>query len=126
MMPDLDSVAAEFRNVALVILDAAAAPEAVAALRVYGTPTLIAVRDGVEVARVTGRRTRAELREMFRQLSTGDDVVIPRVGRGNRVVWTVAGLALAGAGLLLGPAWPLVAAGAGLAGYANVPGRRPG
>jgi hypothetical protein len=126
MKPDLDAVAVEYGGVDLVILDAAADPESVARLRVFGTPTLIAVRDGVEIARFTGRRTRGELRELFSQMDTSATITAPRVGRSDRQVWTLGGVALAGVGLLLGPAWLLVALGTGLAAYANSPWSRRG
>jgi hypothetical protein len=124
MKPDLDAVAVEYDGVDLVILDAAADPGSAARLRVFGTPTLIAVRNGVEIARFTGRRTRSELRELFSQMDTSATITVPRVGRGDRQVWTLGGVALAGVGLLLGPSWALVAIGAGLAGYANIPASR--
>ncbi len=126
MKPDLDAVAIEYGGVDLVILDAAADPESVARLRVFGTPTLIAVRDGLEIARFTGRRTRGELRELFSQVDTSATITVPRVSRSDRQVWTLGGVALAGVGLLLGPSWLLVALGAGLAGYANSPWSRRG
>lgn len=126
MKPDLDAVAAGFDDVDLVVLDAAAAPSNVAGLGVFGTPTLIAVRGGTEVARLTGRRTRSELGELFSQLASGDPVVVPRVGRGDRVVWTIGGLGLAVAAVFLGPSWPLIAVGVGLVTYANLSVNRIG
>lgn len=119
MQPDLDTVTAEFTDVDLVFLNAAADPQVVAELRVFATPTLIAVRDGAEIARFTGRRTRSELRELFAQLGAGDPITLRRVGHGDRIVWTTAGVALAGVGLLLGPSWLLVIAGAALTTVAN-------
>ena len=120
MQPDLDAVAGEFDLVDLVILDATRDRETVADLRVLGTPTLIAVRDGVEIARFTGRRTRTELRELFDAVAAGDPTSIARISSSDRTVWSIAGAALAGAGLLMGPVWPLVAIGGGLLGYAII------
>lgn len=124
MQPDLDAVAGEFDAVDLVVLDATRDTAAVADLRVLGTPTLIAVRDGVELARFTGRRTRTELRALFDSVATGDPAGIAKMSSSDRIVWSVAGAALAGAGLLMGPAWPLVAIGVGLFGYAIIRGSR--
>jgi len=120
MKPDLDAVAGEFDSVDLVVLDATEQPGAAAELRVLGTPTLIAVRNGAEIARVVGRRNRAELRELFAATATGATLAVTRLSRGDRQVWTVAGGAVTLAGLALGPAWPLIVAGVGLAGYANL------
>lgn len=123
MKPDLDAVAGEFSSVELVVVDATEQPEVAAELRVMGTPTLIAVRDGEELARFTGRRTRNELREMFTSVAAGDPGALPRFGQGDRTVWTAAGAALAIAGLAMGPAWLLIAIGVAVAGYANIPRR---
>jgi len=121
MQPDLDAAAKEHADVDLVVVDATQNPEFTAEMRVLGTPTVIAVRDGAEIARFTGRRTRSELSEVFAALSSGEEVYVSRLGKGDRLVWSVAGLALAGVGLAMGPAWWLVAVGAGVIGYANWP-----
>ena len=124
MKPDLEAVAAGFDDVDLVVIDASVDPEFAAALGVLGTPTLLAVRDGAEVARFTGRRTRRELQVMFTEVDAGTAVTVARIGAGDRVVWTLGGAGLVAVGLLTGPIWPLVALGAGVAGYANYPGNR--
>jgi thioredoxin-like negative regulator of GroEL len=119
MQPDLDAVAKEHRgSVDLVVLDATEEPDRVAALRVFGTPTLIAVKSGAEVARITGRRSRSELRDLFAAVAAGDASAISAVSRSDRLVWSVAGVLLIGAGLMSGPSWFLVAVGSGLAAYA--------
>ncbi len=120
MKPDLDAVAGEFDSVDLVVLDATEHPEKASDLRVLGTPTLIAVRDGEEVARFVGRRTRSELRELFAATASGETDSVARFAQGDRLVWTAAGVALVIAGLAMGPAWPIAAIGAGLAVYANM------
>jgi len=99
MKPDLDAVAEGFDTVDLVVIDAAADPEAAKALRVFGSPTLIAVRDGVELARFTGRRTRAELENLFQETAAGDPATLARTSHSDRVVGTVAGVGVAGVGL---------------------------
>ena len=118
--PDLDAAAEVHSEVDLVMLDASQHTETAAELRVRGTPTLIAVREGREVARFIGRRTRSELDDLFAALPSGDLDAVPRVGRGDKLVWAVAGLAVSIAGLAMGPNWLLVATGAALAGYASI------
>lgn len=121
MKPDLDAVAAEFDDVDLVVLDASRDPQAASELRVVGTPTLIAVRNGSEVARFMGRRTRGELRVLFTEVAAGDPTRIARTSGSDRLVGTVAGVGLAGVGLLLGPAWLLFWIGVAVVAYMNLP-----
>ena len=123
MAPDLNAVAEEYDTVDLVVIDASVEPEVAAQLRVMGTPTLIGVRGGEELGRFTGRRSRSELRDLFSAVAAGDTDTVPRFGRGDRLVWSVAGVSLAAAGLAMGPAWPFVVVGAVVAGYANMPRR---
>ena len=118
MKPDLDAVAGEHAHVDLVVLDATREFERVASLNVRGTPTLIAVKDGIELARFTGRRSRAELTELFAAVAGGDPSTISRTSRTDRVVWETAGAVLAVVGLLSGPAWALVVAGGALGAFA--------
>lgn len=120
MQPDLDAVAElHADSVDLVVLDATKEMDLVAALAVLGTPTLIAVNDGVEVARFTGRRSRSELSELFAAVAAGNSNSVASTSRGDRVVWALGGTLLVGAGLLSGPSWILVALGSALAGYAT-------
>lgn len=115
MRPSFDAVAADFvGNVDVVTLDAAVDDHAAATLGVMGTPTIIGVRDGREVLRFTGRRTPAELREIFESVAGGD--APSTVGRQDAYLRLGAGGALVGIGLAVGPAWPLVAIGGGLLG----------
>ena len=119
MQPDLEAVAEQYADsVDLVVLDATTETDRAASLRVRSTPTLIAVSGGVEIARFTGRRSRGELSELFGAVASGEADSVPSTSRGDRMVWTIGGVLLAGAGLLSGPSWILVALGAGLAGYA--------
>jgi hypothetical protein len=125
MQPDLDAVAAENLDIVdLVVVNATRESGIAADLRVMGTPTLIAVKDGVEVARFTGRRSRTELAELFAAVAADETDLVSRVSKSDRLVWSVAGTLLAGAGLLIGPAWFLVVAGVALLGYANLPRSR--
>lgn len=112
MKSDLATVADRHSGIVdLVVLDATKEPGRVASLKVAGTPTLIAVKDGVELARFTGRRSHAELTELFAAVAGGDVGTIGSTTRSDRVVWATAGVLLAGAGLLSGPLWALVVLG---------------
>ena len=122
MEPDLDAVSVEqVDSVDLVVIDATRETEQAKALGVLGTPTLIAVRGGAEVARFTGRRSRRELTELFQELAAGDPASLPAVSRSDQMVWSLAGAALFGVGLLVGPSWLLVALGVAAAAW----GARP-
>lgn len=111
MQPHLDAAAAEFSDtVDLVRVNAAAAPDVVRALNVMGTPTLIGVHRGVEVFRFTGRRSRAELDDLFRAVAVGAETA--GVGGQDALLRVGTGVVLVGIGLVLGPAWPLAAIGA--------------
>ena len=74
------------------------------------TPTLIGFRDGAEVFRVAGRRSRDELKGLFAAAAGEADA--DSVGRGDIMLRVGAGAVLAASGLLAGPAWPLVGIGA--------------
>ncbi len=127
MQPDLDAVAEANRDmVDFVVIDAGHDRDVVSAFGVMGTPTLIAVNDGAEVARFTGRRSRVELEELFAAVAAGSTNSVFKVSKSDRIVWSFAGVLLAGVGLLSGPAWVLVAVGVGLVGFANLSRRRSG
>ena len=118
MQPDLDAVAGSHLDIVdLVVVDATREPERVAALHVRGTPTLIAMKDGVEIARFTGRRSRKELNELFAAVAAGDTSEVSSTSRSDRLIWGAGGGMLLVAGLLAGPSWALILMGAGLAGY---------
>jgi thiol-disulfide isomerase/thioredoxin len=121
MQPDLDAVAEQHADsVDLIVLDAIREPDRAISLRVFGTPTLIAVSDGEEIARFTGRRSRSELAELFAAVATGEADSVPSTSRSDRMVWALGGALLTVAGLLSGPSWILVALGAGVAGYGSL------
>ncbi len=117
MEPALEAVAARHPGVSRVCLDVTADVEAVAALGVKGTPTLIGIVDGVERFRAVGRRTPEELDELFGSLEGDGGAGPSRAGRIDVRVRLAAGVALALVGLATGPTWPLVAVGAGVAGW---------
>lgn len=120
MRPALEDMARSFAGrVDLQLVNVVDDPERVLALGVRATPTLIGFRDGTEAFRVTGRRSPAELAELFAALA---EERAPRRRAGQDTVLRVGtGLALLGLGLGLGPAWPLLAAGAAVVVYGMVP-----
>lgn len=119
MQPDLVAVAHQHSGIVdFVVLDATEEIDRVAGLKVRGTPTLIAVKDGAELGRFTGRRSRAELSALFAAVADGDTGTVSSTSRGDRMVWATAGVLLVGAGLLAGPSWLLMVLGASLFGFA--------
>jgi thiol-disulfide isomerase/thioredoxin len=117
MQPSVDSIAAEYPEVDLVMLNAAERRDDAAGLWVRGTPTLIGYCGGRELFRETGRRTSAELRLLFESVASG--LVSHAFGRVDVALRFGAGAVLAALGLASGPSWILVIAGvsAGLFGY---------
>lgn len=110
MASDLEAVAADYSGrVGLELVNAFDELETVRSLGVKGTPTLIGLREGEEVFRTVGRRSRTELEALFEAVSIGGGA--PAVGHGDLVLRLGAGVALIGAGLLSGPAWALVGIG---------------
>lgn len=120
MGPHLEEVAWSFSDrVELVVLDAA---EHVPDLRregIIATPTLIGIRDGGELFRLRGRRSRVELEELFEAVAEATDV--STVSRSDVWVRTGAGALLVVSGLVAGPAWPLIAIGVLVMGYGLAP-----
>lgn len=114
MAPHVDAIAEEFAgSVELERIDLSEFPEVAARLSVMATPTIIGRRDNTELFRVSGRRTPTELREMFSAVAAGSDAVA--VGGTDRMLRVGSGVSLALVGALLGPAWPLVVVGLGIA-----------
>lgn len=120
MQPDLDDMAQEFSDrVDVRMINAADELGMVRGLGVRATPTLIGVRQGEEVFRIVGRRSRTELNELFEALGHGGSV--PERSRQDVVVHVFAGMALVGVGLVGGPVWPLVIVGTAVLIYGTAP-----
>ena len=102
-------------RVDLVIVDVGAAPHSADLLGVKGTPTLIGVSRGTEVFRETGRRTRAQLTEMFETLEKGHSLSGQRTGDTGLAIG--AGSVLSLVGLVSGPVWVLVGIGVTVLGF---------
>lgn len=129
MTPLVEEAVAQSLTSRLIHVDTAADPDTAVALGVRGVPTLIGMANGKEVVRLTGRRTLDEIRAAIRTTEA------PRPAEGigslrrksaiDGPTRLGAGAALTVAGLLLGPAWPLVGIGSAISlwGVIGWPGR---
>jgi thioredoxin 1 len=106
--PILDKLAKEYgETIQFMPINADDSREVLEQFRVYGIPTVLTIRGGKEVGRVTGAQNEAGYRAMFEALSTGEEVKIPltnfdrmlRLGGGGLLImigvstsnWIVAG-----------------------------------
>lgn len=120
MRADVDEVAEWFsEQVDLKMVNAVEEPDVIRLLGARATPTLIGVREGREVVRVTGRRSRTDLYELFEAITEGGPV--RRMSRQDLMLRLSAGSMLVGVGLGTGPAWPLMIIGAGLLAFGVTP-----
>lgn len=110
MQADLDAVAAAHPRVDLVVVDVSTDATWARERGVLGTPTLVGFRDDEEVFRHAGRRSAAELEELFVGVESGRRP--SGIGRTDLALRLSAGGALVAIGLVAGPVWPLVAIGA--------------
>ena len=107
--PILDKLAKEYGDsVQFMPINADDSREVLEQFRVFGIPTVLTLRNGKEVGRITGAQNEAGYRAMFEALSTGGEVKIPltnfdrmlRLGGGGLFVmvgistgnWIVAGV----------------------------------
>ncbi len=107
--PILDKLAKEYvDSVEFLPINADDSREILEQYRVFGIPTILTIRNGKEVGRVTGARNEAGYRELFRSMLEGGEVKIPitpfdrmlRLGAGGVFIaigvatgnWLVAGI----------------------------------
>jgi thioredoxin 1 len=107
--PILEKLGKEYaEKVEFMPINADDSREVLEQYRVFGIPTVITLRDGKEVGRVTGAQNEANYRAMFEALSEGKEVKVPltqfdrmlRLGGGALFVmvgistgnWIVAGI----------------------------------
>ena len=110
--PTVERVAATYEgSVRVVGVDASQAPDQARALKVRGTPTLLAARDGVVVARHVGAGGTAEVERVF--AAAAGDGNGAGIGATNRRLRTLAGGALLTIAWLAG-SWMLAAIGTAL------------
>lgn len=115
--PVIESVAADYAGrVSSIPLDVEADPERCEALGVRSTPTMIGLRDGVEVGRLVGEQSRGAIEALFAATSTGGPSPPVRSQRPRALIIErlLVGAALAVAGALL-TAPVLVVVGIGIA-----------
>ena len=76
--PILEKLAKEFDGkIEFMPINADDSREVLEQFKVYGIPTVITLRDGKEVGRVTGAQNEAGYRTLFEALSEGREVKIP-------------------------------------------------
>lgn len=76
--PILDKLAKEFADtVEFIPVNADESQEILRQYKVFGIPTVIAIRDGKEAGRITGAQNEAGYRKFFQSLSEGGTVNIP-------------------------------------------------
>ena len=107
--PILDKLGKEYASdVEFLPINADESREVLGEYRVLGIPTVIAIKNGKEVARVTGAQNEAGYRAIFESLASGQEVKIPmtqfdrmlRLGAGGLLImyglpesnWIVVGI----------------------------------
>ena len=107
--PILNKLSKEFADqVEFIPINADDSREVLEQFRVFGIPTVLTIRDGKEVGRVTGAQSEAIYRNMFEALAQGREVKVPltqfdrmlRLGGGTLFVmigistsnWFIAGI----------------------------------
>lgn len=87
-------------------------PGRIRELKVLAVPTLIVIQGDREVARLTGAQSEQAINDLF-AMAAGDGMAGPkRLSTTDRAVRLTAAVALLAAGMLSGPAVPLLVAGA--------------
>ena len=76
--PILEKLGKEYANqVEFMPINADDSREILEHFRIFGIPTVISIRDGKEVGRVTGAQREAGYRSMFQSLASGGEVKVP-------------------------------------------------
>jgi thioredoxin len=97
--PVLEKLANEFSGkVEFLPIDADASRDVLANFRVFGIPTVLAIRDGKVVGRVTGAQNEAGYRALFESLAEGGEVKFP-MSTFDRTLRLGAGLLLIAIGI---------------------------
>lgn len=107
--PILEKLAKEYEGeVRFMPINADQSREVLEKFRVFGIPTVITIRNGKEVGRITGAQNEAGYRVMFKSLAEGGEVKVPlrpfdrmlRIGAGTLFImigistssWILAGI----------------------------------
>jgi thioredoxin 1 len=89
--PILDKLGKEYADrVEFMPVNADESQEVLQQYRVFGIPTVITIRNGKEVGRITGARSEADYRSLFEALAEGREVKIP-LSPFNRILRLGAG-----------------------------------
>ncbi len=99
-------------------------PQLLRDLSVYGIPTLVAFKHGVEVDRHTGLMSRGQLESWTQMFLTGSKPKKGGLRTGERLLRIGAGIVLAAAGLFVEPTWFFFLAG-GLVAFTGIYDRCP-
>jgi thioredoxin 1 len=121
--PILEKLAQEYAGrVDFLPLNADDSGEVVGQFRVFGIPTVLALRDGKEAGRVVGAQNEGNYRSMFESLAAGKEVKV-LLAPFDRLLRLGAGALFITIGVLTGN-W-LVAAGGGILAFLGVYDRCP-
>jgi len=97
--PILEKLAAEYADrIEFMVIDADDSRPVLEKFRIFGIPTLLALRDGQEVGRLTGARNETQFRAFFDALAEGKEIKvslspIDRIIRlGGGAILTIIGL----------------------------------
>ncbi len=111
--PALKRVEKQFEaQVDLLRIDADQAPDLLASLRILGIPTLVAYRNGREIARQVGYQSEADIQSLFQSALSGQASRPISLSPVDRTVRLVAGIGLIGIGLTTSASWLWFLAGA--------------
>lgn len=92
--PIIESLAKRYdERVEFLAVDADVSQEVAAHYRIFGIPTVLAFRDGEELARVTGAQNKATYQGIFDSLANGSELQVS-ISRFDRVLRISAGVLL--------------------------------
>jgi thioredoxin 1 len=130
MAPHLATVGEEYADrVDVWKINADEEPDAVRALKIFGIPTLIVYRDGVEVTRRTGSMTAPGIRSLFETALAADPAAATapasHAGPTDRQRWLRIALALVLLFVAVYTGWPLVVVAAAAVFFSAIHDRCP-
>ncbi len=112
--PVLEKLSNDYSDkVEFVAVNADQSRELLKQYRIFGIPTVISLRNGIEVGRITGAQNEMNYRSMFEALVNGREIKVP-LAPFDRMLRLGAGAMIAMVGMTTGN-WFLIAIGAVLA-----------
>ena len=107
--PVLEKLAKEYEGrVDLWEVNADENQELLKSLRVYGIPTLIVYRNGLETQRYVGAKSNSTLKSLFEALASGKEILPSRLSAADRFIRLGAGITIAGIWAFTGGHWLLL------------------